>query len=100
MKRRFFLDLEKVRSILKRREINHTELARLVGISRQLLYYHMNRKTVRAAYLIGDGLGVKPESLLYSEPIGSRRGVKPSSNGGPRPGYRCRRRVALGYGYR
>lgn len=65
------LDPEKVQLLLRRRDLNQTELAKMAGVSRQTLNRVVSgqRSNDRTSTKIADALGVPVEALLPSDNI-------------------------------
>ena len=64
MTKKIKLNTEKVRAILGNMDKNETWLASKIGISRQLLSYHMIKESIRGAELIAPILGLEAKDLL------------------------------------
>ena len=61
---RLQLDTKKLARVMKLANINQSELARRIGVSRQLLSYWIATKRVQSAEKIAPAFGLKPKDLV------------------------------------
>jgi hypothetical protein len=67
------LDRGKVDRLMASSGYNKVGLAAALGWSRQLLYYHLSRRTVKGAEAIGGLFGIAPKRLLLEVKREKRR---------------------------
>lgn len=66
-KKRLILNKDQLDKLLKARQMRYADLARMVGWSKENLYYHIKNRTLRCAEVCGEALQIDPKLLLKLE---------------------------------
>lgn len=61
------LDKNRIENEMERQMLNYTDLARLLGWSRQLLFYAINHGSKSFAPKIAEALGIMPGEIIISK---------------------------------